>query len=55
MEKEYEFDVSKIKECPPDKTPIVLLLCGSFNPITFSHLRILGIINQLTYYKFYTQ
>lgn len=42
MDGEYQFDVSKIIDHPPDKTPVVLLSCGSFNPITFSHLRILG-------------
>lgn len=37
----YTFPVDKIKRCMNDsnKTPLVLVECGSFSPITFLHLR----------------
>jgi hypothetical protein len=39
----YKFSTSKLRQCPSDKTPVVLLACGSFNPLTVMHLRMMGL------------
>ncbi|KYQ89789.1 hypothetical protein DLAC_11788 [Tieghemostelium lacteum] len=41
----YRFPVDKLKEPTKDTTkqPVVLLACGSFNPITYMHLRMMEI------------
>lgn len=38
----YQFPRSKLKNIDPDdsREPIVLMLCGSFSPVTYLHLRI---------------
>jgi hypothetical protein len=38
----YVFPRHKLKVCPADKDPVVLLACGSFSPITYLHLRMFG-------------
>ncbi|KDQ20368.1 hypothetical protein BOTBODRAFT_169130 [Botryobasidium botryosum FD-172 SS1] len=36
----YEFTHDRLSSlCNPDKTPVVLVACGSFSPITYAHLR----------------
>lgn len=38
----YEFPTHRLKKCLSDsgRTPLVLVACGSFSPITYLHLRI---------------
>jgi nicotinamide mononucleotide adenylyltransferase len=38
---EYQFPHSRLRRCiqSSDRTPLVLVACGSFSPITFLHLR----------------
>lgn len=38
---EYRFPESRLKKKmeDPEKTPLLLVACGSFSPITFLHLR----------------
>jgi len=37
------FPMEKLqKQQHPERTPVVLLSCGSFSPITFMHLRMFG-------------
>lgn len=43
----YEFPRAKLQTlCRCGKIPVIPVLCGSFSPITYLHLRMLGIINR---------
>lgn len=50
----YEFPVDRLKPKmeDPSKTPLILIACGSFSPITFLHLRMF--IMARDYVKFST-
>lgn len=39
----YEFPSNKLKQSKTDKTPIVVVACGSYSPVTYLHLRMFEI------------
>lgn len=42
----YELQTSRIRRLQnPAKTPIVLVACGSFSPITYAHMRMFEMAN----------
>lgn len=54
VEKNYAFPDQRLKRTMHDasKTPLVLVACGSFSPITYLHLRMFEMISD--YVKFET-
>lgn len=50
-EQSYQFPDEKLKPNNSQKTPTVLIACGSFNPITNSHLRMLGMKSNVAHVK----
>lgn len=53
FEPAYVFPRDKLKTPSGKKTPLILLACGSYSPVTFMHLRLHG--TSLLFYECYLQ
>lgn len=50
MENEYSFPTNKLKKPSTSKTPLILIACGSYSPITYMHLRLFCTLSSLSFF-----